>query len=590
MLMFTEKEFAAFEVAGLDERMAVIRAQIQPIFQELDTYFAEQLAPELGTELFVHIAQHRRRTVYPPENTWSALSPNKRGYKMQPHFQLGIWGDYVFMWLSFIDNPKNEKQIAQAFLENQQLFQALPEDTYVSLDHTVPQITPLMETDLEKALTRFRDVKKGEFVTVLGPSGCGKTTLLRLIAGFQTASEGEIKIAGKEITQTPPHKRPVNTVFQKYALFPHLNVFDNIAFGLKLKKIPKQTIEKKVKAALRMVGMTDYEYRDVNSLSGGQQQRVAIARAIVNEPEVLLLDEPLAALDLKMRKDMQMELKEMHKTLGITFVYVTHDQEEALTLSDTIVVMSEGKIQQIGTPVDIYNEPINSFVADFIGESNILNGTMIQDKLVRFAGVEFECVDEGFGENMPVDVVVRPEDWYIFPDSDASQISGIVTSSIFKGVHYEMVVEANGYEFIVQDYHHFAVGEQVGLLIKPFDIHIMKKERVCNTFEGELADGTHVEFLGCTFECLPVADIEPGAKVKVQVDFKDIILQDNEEDGTLTGDVRFILYKGDHYHLTVSSDWGEDIFVDTNDVWDNGDHVGISILPESIKVTQVVES
>ena len=327
-------------------------------------------------------------------------------------------------------------------------------------------------------------VKKGEFVTVLGPSGCGKTTLLRLIAGFQTASEGEIKIAGKEITQTPPHKRPVNTVFQKYALFPHLNVFDNIAFGLKLKKIPKQTIEKKVKAALRMVGMTDYEYRDVNSLSGGQQQRVAIARAIVNEPEVLLLDEPLAALDLKMRKDI----------------------------------------------------------------------------------------------------------WYIFPDSDASQISGIVTSSIFKGVHYEMVVEANGYEFIVQDYHHFAVGEQVGLLIKPFDIHIMKKERVCNTFEGELADGTHVEFLGCTFECLPVADIEPGAKVKVQVDFKDIILQDNEEDGTLTGDVRFILYKGDHYHLTVSSDWGEDIFVDTNDVWDNGDHVGISILPESIKVTQVVES
>ena len=484
-------------------------------------------------------------------------------------------------------------------------------------------------------------VKKGEFVTVLGPSGCGKTTLLRLIAGFQTASEGEIKIAGKEITQTPPHKRPVNTVFQKYALFPHLNVFDNIAFGLKLKKISKQTIEKKVKAALRMVGMTDYEYRDVNSLSGGQQQRVAIARAIVNEPEVLLLDEPLAALDLKMRKDMQMELKEMHKTLGITFIYVTHDQEEALTLSDTIVVMSEGKIQQIGTPVDIYNEPINSFVADFIGESNILNGTMIQDKLVRFAGVEFECVDEGFGENMPVDVVVRPinsfvadfigesnilngtmiqdklvrfagvefecvdegfgenmpvdvvvrpEDWYIFPDSDASQISGIVTSSIFKGVHYEMVVEANGYEFIVQDYHHFAVGEQVGLLIKPFDIHIMKKERVCNTFEGELTDGTHVEFLGCTFECLPVVDIEPGTKVKVQVDFKDIILQDNEEDGTLTGDVRFILYKGDHYHLTVSSDWGEDIFVDTNDVWDNGDHVGISIFPESIKITQIVES
>lgn len=216
------------------------------------------------------------------------------------------------------------------------------------------------------------NVKKGEFVTILGPSGCGKTTLLRLIAGFQSASKGEIRINGKEITQTPPHKRPVNTVFQKYALFPHLNVYDNIAFGLKLKKMPKQDMKKKVEAALKMVGMTDYEYRDVDSLSGGQQQRVAIARAIVNEPEVLLLDEPLAALDLKMRKDMQMELKDMHKSLGITFVYVTHDQEEALTLSDTIVVMSEGCIQQIGTPVDIYNEPINSFVADFIGESNIL--------------------------------------------------------------------------------------------------------------------------------------------------------------------------------------------------------------------------
>ena len=227
------------------------------------------------------------------------------------------------------------------------------------------------------------NVKKGEFVTILGPSGCGKTTLLRLIAGFQTASEGEIRISGMEITQTPPHKRPVNTVFQKYALFPHLNVYDNIAFGLKLKKTPKQTIEKKVKAALKMVGMTDYEYRDVDSLSGGQQQRVAIARAIVNEPEVLLLDEPLAALDLKMRKDMQMELKEMHKSLGITFVYVTHDQEEALTLSDTIVVMSEGKIQQIGTPIDIYNEPINAFVADFIGESNILNGLDNLGNLIR---------------------------------------------------------------------------------------------------------------------------------------------------------------------------------------------------------------
>ena len=428
-------------------------------------------------------------------------------------------------------------------------------------------------------------IKKGEFVTILGPSGCGKTTLLRLIAGFQTASEGVIRIAGEEITQTPPHKRPVNTVFQKYALFPHLNVYDNIAFGLKLKKMPKDTVLKKVKAALKMVGMTDYEYRDVNSLSGGQQQRVAIARAIVNEPEVLLLDEPLAALDLKMRKDMQMELKEMHKTLGITFVYVTHDQEEALTLSDTIVVMSEGRIQQIGTPTDIYNEPINSFVADFIGESNILNGVMVKDKLVHFCDRDFECVDEGFGENTPVDVVIRPEDLYIFPVSDMAQLRGTVQSCIFKGVHYEMVVLCHGYEFVVQDYHAFEAGTEVGMLVKPFDIHIMKKERLCNTFEGRLIDATHVEFLGCEFECAPV-DLQkvPLGDVLIDVDFGKINLLDNEEDGMLTGEVKFILYKGNHYHLTVWSDWDENVFVDTNDVWDDGDRVGISIAPEDIRV------
>ncbi|MBO4985701.1 MAG: polyamine ABC transporter ATP-binding protein [Bacteroides sp.] len=428
-------------------------------------------------------------------------------------------------------------------------------------------------------------VRKGEFVTILGPSGCGKTTLLRLIAGFQTATEGVITISGKDITQTPPHQRPVNTVFQKYALFPHLNVFNNIAFGLKLKKMPDATIEKKVKQALRMVGMTDYEDRNVDSLSGGQQQRVAIARAIVNEPEVLLLDEPLAALDLKMRKDMQMELKEMHQKLGITFVYVTHDQEEALTLSDTIVVMSEGKIQQIGTPMDIYNEPTNSFVADFIGESNILNGTMIEDKRVRFAGHEFECVDKGFGENTPVDVVIRPEDIYIFDPSDAAQLTGTVTSCIFKGVHFEMLVQTKeGYELMVQDYHSFEAGREVGLLVKPFDIHVMKKERTCNTFEGKLIDETHVEFLGCEFECAPVKEITAGSDVKVEVDFDKVILEDNEEDGRLTGEVKFILYKGNHYHLTVFSDWDEDIFVNTNDVWDDGDRVGITIAPEDIRV------
>ena len=432
------------------------------------------------------------------------------------------------------------------------------------------------------------NVKKGEFVTILGPSGCGKTTLLRLIAGFQTASEGEIRISGKEITQTPPHMRPVNTVFQKYALFPHLNVFDNIAFGLKLKKTPKQVIEKKVKAALKRVGMTDYEDRDVDSLSGGQQQRVAIARAIVNEPEVLLLDEPLAALDLKMRKDMQMELKEMHQKLGITFVYVTHDQEEALTLSDTIVVMSEGKIQQIGTPMDIYNEPTNAFVADFIGESNILNGTMIKDGEVSFAGHAFECVDKGFGENMPVDVVIRPEDIYIFEVSDAAQLKGTVTSCIFKGVHFEMLVQTKeGYELMVQDYHAFEAGREVGLLVKPFDIHVMKKERTCNSFEGKMIDETHVEFLGCEIECLAHEGIMPGDNEEVNLDFNHVILEDNEEDGKLTGEVKFILYKGNHYHLTVFSDWDEDIYVDTNDVWDDGDRVGITILPKHIRLNKL---
>lgn len=427
-------------------------------------------------------------------------------------------------------------------------------------------------------------VRKGEFVTILGPSGCGKTTLLRLIAGFQTANEGGIAIAGEDITRTPPHKRPVNTVFQKYALFPHLNVYNNIAFGLKLKKLSDAVIEKKVKQALKMVGLMDYEFRDVDSLSGGQQQRVAIARAIVNEPEVLLLDEPLAALDLKMRKDMQMELKEMHKSLGITFVYVTHDQEEALTLSDTIVVMSEGKIQQIGTPTDIYNEPVNSFVADFIGESNILNGIMVKDKVVRFAGHTFDCVDEGFGEMAPVDVVLRPEDIYIFDLSDAAMLRGIVTSCIFKGVHYEMTVQTpEGYEFVVQDYHMFPVDAEVGLRIKPFDVHVMKKERVCNTFEGKMIDSTHVEFLGCPFECKEQA-ITAGESVTVEVDFDKVSLEDNEEDGTLTGEVKFILYKGNHYHLTVLSDWDEDIFVDTNDVWDDGDRVGIRIAPGDIRI------
>ena len=422
-------------------------------------------------------------------------------------------------------------------------------------------------------------------MTILGPSGCGKTTLLRILAGFGSADSGDVFINGVNITDVPPHLRPVNTVFQRYALFPHLDVYENIAFGLKLQKVPDNEIDVKVRKVLKMVGMTDYEDRDVESLSGGQQQRVAIARAIVNQPKVLLLDEPLAALDLKMRKDMQIELKEMHRKLGITFVYVTHDQEEALTLSDSIVVMNEGTIQQIGTPTDIYNEPQNSFVADFIGESNILNGKMIEDKVVEFVGHEFECVDEGFGENVEVDVVVRPEDIYIMNRLEGAQLSAKVKSCTFKGVHYEMFVETDkGYELMIQDYNAFEPDAEVGLIIKPADIQVMHKERTCNVFEAEVVDENHVKFLYNDFECETLTGCEAGDRVQVEVQFSKVELIDHPEDGMLAGLVHFLLYKGDHYHLTIVTDDGDHIWVDTNDVWDKGDLVGINIAPKDIKI------
>ena len=326
-----------------------------------------------------------------------------------------------------------------------------------------------------KAVDDFNlEVKRGEFVTFLGPSGCGKTTTLRMIAGFEMPTSGEILLNGEDISQLPANKRPINTVFQRYALFPHMNIYDNIAFGLKLKKLPKEEIRKKVKRVLDIVDLEGFENRKISTLSGGQQQRIAIARALVNEPEILMLDEPLGALDLKMRQEMQLELKHMHDELGITFIYVTHDQEEALTMSDKIVVLSEGRIQQIGTPEDIYNEPQNAFVADFIGESNIFKGIMTGHMKVRFCGGEFMGMDD-VAEGTLVDVVVRPEDVIITKPEDGV-VEGEVVSVIFKGMHYEVTVESGKYEMVIRTTKCYSVGERIGMKLEPDGIHIMLAE------------------------------------------------------------------------------------------------------------------
>ncbi len=320
------------------------------------------------------------------------------------------------------------------------------------------------------------DIKKNEFLTLLGPSGCGKTTILKIIAGFEYADGGKVLFEEKEMNNLPPYQRPVNTVFQKYALFPHLNVYENIAFGLKIKKLPKNEIDKKVKEMLKLVSLEGKENRTVDSLSGGQQQRIAIARALVNEPKVLLLDEPLGALDLKLRQEMQMELKRMQQKLGITFIFVTHDQEEALSMSDTIIVMNKGKIQQMGTPEDIYNEPKNSFVARFIGESNIFDGTMLDDFKVEFCNVKFDCVDKGFNKNENIEVVIRPEDIKMV-DSKDGMLKGKVTSIVFKGVHYEIEVKENDRKWILHNTKAAEIGSELGMDIYPEDIHIMRKEK-----------------------------------------------------------------------------------------------------------------
>ena len=318
------------------------------------------------------------------------------------------------------------------------------------------------------------DIYDNEFLTLLGPSGCGKTTTLRLIGGFESPDEGDIIFMGERINDVPPHKRSVNTVFQKYALFPHLNVFENVAFPLRERKVTKDEIKQRVTEMLSLVALTGFEHRSVTRLSGGQQQRVAIARALINRPQVVLLDEPLGALDLKLRKDMQVELKKIQKATGITFIFVTHDQEEALSMSDTVVVMSEGRIQQIGTPIDVYNEPVNAFVADFIGESNIVDGVMLADRRVSFSGHVFDCVDSGFGANEAVDVVVRPEDVDIVPE-EKGMLRGVVTSVTFMGVHYEIIVDIDGFKWMIQTTDFVDVDERCGLYIEPDAIHIMKK-------------------------------------------------------------------------------------------------------------------
>ena len=456
-------------------------------------------------------------------------------------------------------------------------------------------------------------IKRGDFVTLLGPSGCGKTTLLRMIAGFDTPTSGQIFLEGKDVTEVPPYRRPINTVFQKYALFPHLNVFKNIAFGLKLKRIPdvkrnrktgeplidpktgghidimrkytKAEIEEKVNRVLKLVGLEGYGHRDTSSLSGGQQQRVAIARALVLEPKVLLLDEPLGALDLKMRKEMQFELKKMHDELGITFIYVTHDQEEALTMSDKVIVVSDGVIQQIGTPKKIYDEPANAFVANFIGESNILSGIMKEDYLVSFCGADFKCEDKGFDRNERVDLVVRPEDIHVFPEnSGKGQLKGRVSSVVFKGTYYEMIVETGDYEFTVQSTESFGYDSHVELLIKPDGIHIMKKMHTVNEFVTTVSGENTVDFHDGHFEFVNTLGLEKGDKVKLKVAFDKVELTDDESDGVIGGNVAQSLYKGMYYQVQVYTDDDDFIYVDTVDEWDIGDRVGILIKPEDMVV------
>lgn len=464
------------------------------------------------------------------------------------------------------------------------------------------------------------EVKKGEFVTFLGPSGCGKTTTLRMIAGFEIPTEGQITLKGEDISKLPPYERPINTVFQRYALFPHLNIYDNIAFGLKLKtnevtykkdngkiitrkeKLSKKEIDKKVKRALEIVDLEGFERRSVDTLSGGQQQRIAIARAIVNEPQILLLDEPLGALDLKMRKEMQIELKAMHERLGITFIYVTHDQEEALTMSDKIVVMSDGVIQQIGTPEEIYNEPKNAFVADFIGESNIFNGKVTDKLQVQFCDHTFTCVDD-FHIGTKVDVVVRPEDIVMKPKGEG-MMDVVVDAVVFKGVHYEITVLSGDNEIVINSIYNAVVGDTISIDIDPDSIHLIENNLTTNDFEGIITKHNTVEFADGEFEC-DLTQLYPNSKyvddvlvdekgneidvvgkeVSVSIPvFGSIEMSDDADKGGTTGNIISLIYKGDHYQYIVRTENEYDFIFDDEDLWNENDFVSLIIPKENISL------
>ncbi len=466
------------------------------------------------------------------------------------------------------------------------------------------------------------DIKKGEFVTLLGPSGCGKSTTLRMIAGFDIPTQGQILLNGKDITSLPPYKRPINTVFQHYALFPYLDVYDNVAFGLKLKKVPVKVknrkgdevikykhlsakeIDEKVAKALEIVDLSEMEDRNIGTLSGGQQQRVAIARAIVLEPEVLLLDEPLSALDHKMRKDMQIELKEMHKKLGITFIYVTHDQEEALTMSDTIVVMSDGLIQQVGTPEDIYNEPINAYVADFIGESNIYNGTMVGERKVHFLGAKWDCVDD-FSLNEKVDVVIRPED-VILSEKENGNISGIITSAVFKGEDYSYLISVGKAEVSCRDHKARKVGAKVYISVEPENLQVMHKDVTSNiwgesyigkdglvyigsdAFEADLTQllkGSVMNEDGYLYDPRSKKQYDlTDAEITLSCDFDAVNLSDDLSKGKAMGRIISSVYKGDHYQFIIRTEEEEDYIANSPYEWNLDDVVSVDIEKESFRL------